>query len=84
MQYVRGMQLGMPGSKHFRPGTIKVAATAKHFRCASSLALGCIRLSLGAATDRRDRLCHAATTVSRTIIAAIWVAFFSICQRYRC
>ena len=40
MQYVRGMQLGMPGSNHFRPGTIKVAATAKHFRCASSLALG--------------------------------------------
>ena len=41
MQYVRGMQLGMPGSKHYRPGTMKVAATAKHFRCASSLALGC-------------------------------------------
>jgi hypothetical protein len=31
MQWIRGMQFGIAGSKHYNPTTLKVAATAKHF-----------------------------------------------------
>ena len=31
MQWIRGMQFGIPGSPSYDPATLKVAATAKHF-----------------------------------------------------
>ena len=31
MQYIRGMQRGIPGGRYYHPSTLKVAATAKHW-----------------------------------------------------
>ena len=31
MAWIRGMQHGIEGTKHYRPGTIKIGATAKHW-----------------------------------------------------
>ena len=31
MNWIRGIQDGIPGTAHYSPGKLKVAATAKHF-----------------------------------------------------